>query len=363
MTPNIHAHYTDHGMLQFCPVKLEDGVEINPGATIMPLTRYGKNSRLRPFAVTVKGQVCSDNTSYIGNPCRAIKRQDESARRGAILFPGQGSQYPGMLSKFQDDKASSDLIDKASKILGWDLIEMSSGLESSNNDSSSMIENTTIAQPLVLIGSLVAAERMRRIHPVNFSKVIACAGLSLGELTALCFAGAIRFEDCVHLVKIRANAMSKCNGGAMCNVQGLHRKDVEVLCRKFGLVISNVLCDHDKNEQHLIKDNVFICAGTAIAVDRLVADINLNFDCENGTTTPRSKRLKVSAAFHSKAMKPAQKALERALKDITIQFPERYLVYSNVKGSPYCSVEEIRILLVKKLVKPVQCHTIMKIWK
>ena len=38
MTPNIHAHYTDHGKLQFCPVKLDDGCEINVGATVMPLT-------------------------------------------------------------------------------------------------------------------------------------------------------------------------------------------------------------------------------------------------------------------------------------------------------------------------------------
>ena len=350
MTPNIHAHYTDHGMLQFCPVKLEDGVEINSGATIMPLTKYGKNSRLRPFAVTVKGQVCSENTAYIGNPCKAIKMQEESSK-GAILFPGQGSQYPGMLSTFQD-VASLELIDKASSILGLDLSELSSA----SSIDSSIIKDTVVAQPLVLIGSLLAAERMRRTHPVDFSKVVACAGLSLGELTALCFARALTFEDCIRLVKVRASAMAKCNGGAMCNVQGLDRKQVELLCRKFGLAISNVLCDHE--DSRLIKDNVFICSGTGVAVDKFVADINLNADCENGRG--RSKRLRVSAAFHSKSMKPAQKALEKALKDIPIIFPENVLVYSNVTGNPYRSVSEIRTLLVKHLVSPVQWHKTMK---
>lgn len=348
MTPNIHAHYTDHGMLQFCPVKLEDGVEINAGATIMPLTKYGQNCRLRPFAVTVKGQECSKNTEYIGNPCKAVKMQQSS--KAAILFPGQGAQYPGMLANFTD-QGSVNLIKKASAILGLDLIEMSSA-----SSDFSIIDDTVMAQPLVLIGSLVAAERMKLSHPVTFSKIIACAGLSLGELTALCFAGALSFEDCVRLVKVRANAMAKCNGGAMCNVKGLERKQVELLCSQYGLTISNILCDH--KDPDLVHHNVFVCSGNAVSVDKLVAKINLDADSESGRG--RSKRIRVSAAFHSKAMKPAQDALQKALKEMHITFPERFLVYSNVTGNPYRSAKEIRTLLVKQLVSPVQWHKTIK---
>lgn len=90
MTPNIHAHYTDHGQLQFCSVILEDRVEINFGSTIMPLTQYQKGSRLRPYAVTVKGQICEEGNEYFGNPCKA----DMSVKMfeyAALLFPGQGS--------------------------------------------------------------------------------------------------------------------------------------------------------------------------------------------------------------------------------------------------------------------------------
>ena len=90
MTPNIHAHYTDHGQLQFCSVILEDNVEINFGATIMPLTQYLKGCRLRPHAVTVKGQICEEENEYFGNPCKADMSR-KMLEYGALLFPGQGS--------------------------------------------------------------------------------------------------------------------------------------------------------------------------------------------------------------------------------------------------------------------------------
>ena len=90
MTPNIHAHYTDHGQLQFCSVILKDNVEINFGATIMPLTQYEKGCRLRPHAVTVKGQICQEKNEFFGNPCRA-DISAKSMEYGVLLFPGQGS--------------------------------------------------------------------------------------------------------------------------------------------------------------------------------------------------------------------------------------------------------------------------------
>ena len=71
LTPNIHAHYTDHGQLQFCSIILEDYVEINFGATVMPLTQYREGCCLRPHSVTVKGQIC-ENQEYFGNPCKAV---------------------------------------------------------------------------------------------------------------------------------------------------------------------------------------------------------------------------------------------------------------------------------------------------
>jgi carbonic anhydrase/acetyltransferase-like protein (isoleucine patch superfamily) len=71
-------------------VVLEDDVEINFGATIMPLTQYEKGCRLRPHAVTVKGQICQEKNEYFGNPCRA-DISAKSMEYGVLLFPGQGS--------------------------------------------------------------------------------------------------------------------------------------------------------------------------------------------------------------------------------------------------------------------------------
>ena len=113
MTPNIHAHYTDHGMLQFCPVRLESGYEINPGATVIPLTQYGKQCRLRPFAVTVKGQHCQESKEYTDNSCKSIKA---SSNKVALLFGGQCSQYPGMHDVFADWPQALNLLDKRQRI-------------------------------------------------------------------------------------------------------------------------------------------------------------------------------------------------------------------------------------------------------
>jgi hypothetical protein len=70
--------YIDRGLLQFCPVRIHNGVIINPGATVQPLTEYRENSCLRPFAVTIKGQSLNENTSYSGNPCKPMATQTSS---------------------------------------------------------------------------------------------------------------------------------------------------------------------------------------------------------------------------------------------------------------------------------------------
>lgn len=352
MTPNIHAHYTDHGKLQFCPVKLDDGVEINPGATIMPLTQYEKNSCLRPFAVTVKGQICSKNITYFGNPCKAVKMK--RTERVAVLFPGQGSQYAGMLDTALEHESVRSIVNSASKILGFDVADACSPEADAKE-----IQNTSLAQPLVFVAGLAAAEVMRIRHPVSSSKIRACAGFSLGELTALTFAGAIALEDALHLVKIRANAMNACNGGAMCNIRGLTLEGTRAACTQYGCEIANIICSTTVPDR--IGDNTFVCAGTLEAIDRLINNVNGSYDPERGGNNgPIAKKLRVSGAFHTKQMAPAQISLKRALRDIAITLPRNVLIYSNVTGQPYTSASDIRRLLVRQMVSPVQWHgTIM----
>ena len=344
LTPNIHAHYTDHGQLQFCSVILEDNVEINFGSTIMPLTQYQHGSKLRPYAVTVKGQICEEDTEYFGNPCKADK-SIKMIEYAALLFPGQGSQYPFMLDNVQLPSVQK-LIETANKILGYDVI-------SKSGDDSSEINNTIFAQPLMLIAGLAHAELMKSKHPTIFTKIRAVAGFSLGEITALCYAGAFSFEDALKLVKVRAEAMASCDGGAMCNVRGLPLKEVKMLCKNHRCTVANIICNHKRDD--LVKFNIFVCAGSENDITSLVTAVEAqeSDDC-------KAKKLRVSGAFHSQAMQPARLHLDKVLDDISITLPKDILVYSNLTGSPYSSVKEIRRNLSRHIVSPVQWHQTME---
>ena len=340
MTPNIHAHYTDHGVLQFCPVKLEDGCEINPGSTLMPLTRYGKHCRLRPFAVTVKGQHCEERTEYNGNPCKAVKSLSEKV---AVLFGGQGAQYPGMLENLINNRSARELLEIASETLSMNIKEICSP----SSDAKAM-QDTRITQIIVFVADLMAAEVMRQKVAVDFNKVVACAGFSLGEMSALCFSGAISFNDSLRLVKTRADAMAEVSGGAMCNIKGLSRKNTEALCSRFCCQIANVICCDRVDGD--CSNNVYVLAGTTERIDFFVNHICNDVEAGNGVT---ARKLRTSGAFHSTMMKKAQAKFRRVLATIKITFPENYLVYSNVTGLPYRSEAEIRKLLPLQLISPV----------
>mmetsp|Transcript_32265 Transcript_32265/g.43009 ORF Transcript_32265/g.43009 Transcript_32265/m.43009 type:complete len:537 (-) Transcript_32265:115-1725(-) len=346
MTPNIHAHYTDNGQLQFCPVLLEDRVEINFGATVMPLTQYQKGCCLRPHSVTVKGQICEADTEYYGNPCKGLYSQEEN--KAAILFPGQGSQYPGMLENVKDLPAVKVMLIKAEEILGWNVLEYC-GKEA----DAKVLNDTRYAQPLMFLAGLAHAEWMKKTNPLLFSnKIKAVSGFSLGEVTALCFAGAISFEDALEFVKIRSNIMARCNGGSMVSLIGLSLRDVKALCKKTGCTVANLICHHNKVE--LIPHNVIVCAGSKSQVANLLLLV------EKIPGKVYGKQLRVSGAFHSNHMSQASRDVKIALGRMLICMPTKQLVLSNVTGRPYRSSDEIQKLLIKQIVEPVQWHRMVE---
>ncbi len=297
-----------------------------------------------PSASTVKGQHCNENTEYFGNPCKAIKCANE---RVAILFAGQGSQYPGMLDSYMNNSASRELLRIACEKLEMDIEEICS-----ISADAKTIQDTQIAQPIVFVADLMAAEMMRQKVPVDFSKVIATAGYSLGELVCLCFAGAISYVDALSLVKIRSEAMALCTGGSMCNIRGVSRKEAKKLAKKFDCTVSNIVCDHDDN----IQKNVYIVAGSSRSIDSLLSHVSNVSDTESGGKGLRATKLRVSGAFHSKMMAAAKETFQNALKSIKIILPKDVLVYSNISGRPYASAEEIRKMLPLQITSPVQWH-------
>ena len=195
-----------------------------------------------------------------------------------------------MMDKVKHMPKIQELLNAANEVLGWNILEKCSV-------GATDLENTVYAQPIMFVAGLAHAELMKQKYPTLFTKVKAVAGFSLGEITALCYAGAISLVDGLKMVKARAEAMERCNGGVMCNVVGLPLHRVKSLCKKTGCTIANIICNHE--EKDFEKYNIFVCSGTSTEVTSLVNAVQL-------VEGAMAKKLKVSGAFHSSHMLRAQ---------------------------------------------------------
>src|SRR3954464_13509105 len=118
--------------------------------------------------------------------------------RTAFLFPGQGAQYVGMAVGLCDAlPAARQLFTEASAILGYDLLEVCA------KGPKERLDSTVVSQPAIYVASLAALESLRSQQPAVEAECVATAGLSLGEYTALAFAGVLTFADGLRLVKAR----------------------------------------------------------------------------------------------------------------------------------------------------------------
>ena len=252
----------------------------------------------------------------------------------AVLFPGQGAQTVGMLGDWIDGHPSAArLFERGADLLGYDLAEV--------------CRTGPASQPAILVTSLALLEVLRARHadasggcPVDAAVVT--AGLSLGEYTALVFAGAIDFDDAVRLVALRGRAMQACaeaRPGSMVAVLGLDRERIAGLCDEVRgedvLEIANVLCP----------GNV-VASGSTAACERLR-------DVATAAGAMKCVTLGVAGAFHTKLMQPAVAELAAALGRTPIR-PPRIPVVSTVDARPHSDPEEIRRLLARQVVGVVE---------
>jgi [acyl-carrier-protein] S-malonyltransferase len=255
----------------------------------------------------------------------------------AFLFPGQGAQALGMgHALYGSLPAAKDLFDRAAAVLGYDLLAVCV------NGPVERLNATDVSQPAILVASLAALEQLKASTPDAVSAVTATAGLSLGEYTALVFAGALAFEDAVAVVKARGEAMQAAavaKPGAMTAVLGLEAAEVDPLvadARSVGLLeVANLLCPGNT-----------VVSGETAAVEKLEQICQ-----ERGGI--RTTRLAVAGAFHTALMKPADEKLADALAKVTLNAP-RIPVWSNVDAKPHTDPAEIRSLLVKQVLSPVR---------
>src|SRR5262245_7559971 len=164
--------------------------------------------------------------------------------RTAFLFPGQGAQVVGMAGALcQSVPAAKALFDRAASILGYDLLAVCV------NGPAERLNATDVSQPAIFVAGLAALEQLKTAEPDALSEVVATAGLSLGEYTALVYAGAMPLDGRVRVLQARGRAMeaaAEATPSGMVSVLGLEIPDIEVLlseARSAGtLQIANYLC-------------------------------------------------------------------------------------------------------------------------
>ncbi|BBN17362.1 [acyl-carrier-protein] S-malonyltransferase [Marchantia polymorpha subsp. ruderalis] len=266
----------------------------------------------------------------------------------AFLFPGQGAQAVGMGKDAASIPAAAALFAKANEILGYDLLDVCV------NGPKEKLDSTVISQPAIYVASLAAVEALRAQEggQAIIDSVDVTCGLSLGEYTALAFAGAFSFEDGLKLVKLRGEAMQAAADAApsaMCSVIGLDSDKVAALCEA---------ANEEVSEEEKVQIANFLCPGN-YAVSGGVKGIEAVEAKAKSFKARMTVRLAVAGAFHTRFMSPAVSKLESALAETEIKTP-RIPVISNVDGEPHSDAAVIKQILAKQVTSPVLWENSLK---
>jgi [acyl-carrier-protein] S-malonyltransferase len=260
-----------------------------------------------------------------------------------FLFPGQGAQTVGMGRELDAElPVVRGLFDRATAILGFDLRKLCF------EGPAEALEATDVSQPAIFVASLAALRGLEESDPEVVSACAGAAGLSLGEYTALVFAGAIDFETGLQVVQARGRAMRAAAAaapGGMSGLLGLDESAVDELCESVApwgrlwkanlLGPGNIVVSGDKAALSHVE-----AAATELGASRVVP-------------------LAVAGAFHTPLMKPADLDVAAALRSATIR-PPRIPVYSNVDASVHSDVEELRQSLTAQVISGVRWEDSMR---
>ena len=245
-----------------------------------------------------------------------------------LVFPGQGSQYIGMVRKLSADYDKADyFISHASKYCGFDIESICE-----HSDDNTLTE-TRYAQPALLLTEYLAYRKLSEKFEIN---PIFLAGHSLGEISALTCSGAIDFRDAVKLVTARGEFMfSEGGNGTMAAVLGISEDEIHAACKADGSV---VISNYNSPKQIII-------SGSIKGIERVSLKM-----AEKGALV---KPLKVSGAFHSPQMTSAAERLSPILNTMDYNYFAAPVI-ANYDAKPYSSPDLIADRLKLQLTNSVR---------
>lgn len=254
-----------------------------------------------------------------------------------ILFPGQGAQSVGMgqwlCKTFPTAKRT---FDEASEVLGYDLPKLCS------EGPADQLNATEFSQPALFVVGMAAANVLAEEQSDRIAAVKAAAGLSLGEYTAVCFAGGLQFPDALKLVQKRGQAMQAAADAVDSGMASVLGMDLETLQR---------VCEECRGDDEVLQPANLLCPGN-IAVSGHRSAIEKLIPAATEAGAMKVIPLAVAGAFHTSLMQSAVAPLQSALDEMPIT-DTRIPVYSNVDASPHQSADEIRDLLSRQVVGSV----------
>lgn len=255
----------------------------------------------------------------------------------AAIFPGQGAQFPGMGRDLAEKYPEArELFARADETLGFPLSR------TCFSGSAEEIDRTDVCQPGIFLVSAAVMTVLAQRRKLEQADFMAAAGLSLGEYTALWFAGSLDFEDALRLTRARGELMqaaSDAEPSGMSGVMGLELDAIERICAEVRAE-GGVVCVANLNSPGQV-----VISGAKAALAHAA-------ELLSAAGARRIVPLPVAGAFHSPLMAPAAEGLRLKLAEADVK-PARIPVVANSSAMPVSDPEEIRESLVHQLTRPV----------